>query len=263
MKTSRIGYLLLLVAALFMVGALRNFAQDAGPPEAPAPAETAEAEAPEEPEGPTRQSLLQLIMSGGPVMIPLGLASVIALALAVERFVSLRREKVIPSGFVAALRETMSQDDSGNAASIEYCQARGGPVGDIFKAGMQRLSRGEEALEKAIEDAAFREVEKLKRSLKGLAVIASVAPLLGLLGTVYGMIGAFQDATIAGMGKADMLAEGIYEALVTTATGLTIAIPTLLVYQYLTSRVDALVDEIDEMCLDFMNSYVHVDREEA
>ncbi len=235
----------LLVGGISLLGAL---AQEDGPVQPAAEAATGD-EAKE-----TRKSLLQLILTGGPVMIPLGIASVLALAIAVERSYSLRREKVIPAGFIAGLREEMTRGDAGNQGSIAYCESVGGPVGDLFKAGMQRLSRGEDAVEKAIEDAAIREVEKLKRSLRGLAIVASVSPLLGLLGTVYGMIGAFQDATIAGMGKADMLAEGIYQALVTTATGLTIAIPALLAYQFLSARVDALVDEIDEMCIDFMNS---------
>ena len=237
---------LLLILAICAASAL---AQDESPAVPPSVAATGD-EADEE----TRKSLLQLIMTGGPVMIPLGIASVLALAIAVERSYSLRRDKVIPVGFIAGLRDEMKRGDEGNQGSIAYCESVGGPVGDLFKAGMQRLSRGEDAVEKAIEDAAIREVEKLKRSLRGLAIVASVSPLLGLLGTVYGMIGAFQDATIAGMGKADMLAEGIYQALVTTATGLTVAIPALLAFQFLSSRVDTLVDEIDEMCLEFMNS---------
>lgn len=201
-----------------------------------------------------RLSMLRLIIKGGPVMIPLAIGSVLAVAIAVERFLSLRHDKIIPPAFIEGLRKAMSRDTAGISNSLAYCRTTGGPVGDIFSAGMLRLSKGEDAVEKAIEDTAYREVDKLKRSLRGLAVIASVSPLLGLLGTVYGMISAFQDATIAGMGKADMLAEGIYEALVTTAAGLTIAIPVLLVYQYLSTRIDTLVDEIDELCVDFMSS---------
>lgn len=201
-----------------------------------------------------RLSMLRLIIKGGPVMIPLAIGSVLAVAIAVERFLSLRHDKIIPPAFIEGLRRAMSRDTAGINNSLAYCRTTGGPVGDIFSAGMLRRSKGEDAVEKAIEDTAYREVDKLKRSLRGLAVIASVSPLLGLLGTVYGMISAFQDATIAGMGKADMLAEGIYEALVTTAAGLTIAIPVLLVYQYLSTRIDTLVDEIDELCVDFMSS---------
>lgn len=206
---------------------------------------------------PERESMFSLIRKGGPVMIPLGIASIVALALAIERLLSLRQVKVIPPGFILGLREQMALDSSkGGERAIQYCERHDGHVGRIFRAGILKLSKGEEAVEKAVEDAGSREADKMKRSLRGLAVIASVSPLLGLLGTVYGMISAFQTATAVGMGKADVLAKGIYEALVTTAAGLTIAIPTLLVYQYLNARVDAVVDRIDEMGVDFMASCV-------
>jgi biopolymer transport protein ExbB len=209
-----------------------------------APVDDAEGAAP-------RETMFTLIRKGGPVMIPLGLGSVIALALAVERVISLRRDRVIPPGFLdelSAVQERGALDTEG----IELCDKMGGALGNIFKAGLQRLNKGDEAVEKAIEDAGFREADKMKRSLRGLSIVATVSPLMGLLGTVYGMISAFQTATSVGMGKADVLAKGIYEALVTTATGLTIAIPVLLVYQFLSGRVDALVDELDDMSLAFI-----------
>jgi len=184
--------------------------------------------------------------------------------MSVERLLSLRQRKIIPPGFVMKLREEITRDGAqGVQRAIQHCESVGGTVGNIFKHGLSRLKFGQEAVEKAIEDAGGREVDKLKRSLRGLAVIASVSPLLGLLGTVYGLISAFQDATVVGMGKADTLARGIYEALVTTAAGLTIAIPALLIYQYLNSRVDALVDEIDEMGIDFLATCVDSDQEQS
>lgn len=233
-------------------GAQAGVEKDAGPSmdTAQTPAVVAEDVKP-------RLSLFALILKGGPVMIPLGLMSIVAAAIAAERSLSLRRKNVIPDGFIQGLLDAMMLDEGKETtrhAQI-YCEEVKGPVGDIFKAGMVRVGRSEEVIEKAIEDTAYREVDILKRSLKGLAVIASIAPLMGLLGTVYGMISAFQDATIAGMGKADMLAEGIYESLVTTAAGLTIAIPVLIAYQILSTRVDSLVDEIDVMCHEFMNNY--------
>ena len=206
---------------------------------------------------PERESMFSLLRKGGPVMVPLGIGSILALAIAIERLLSLRQSKIVPPGFILGLREQMTLDlDKGGERGIHYCERHNGPVGHIFKAGILKLPKGEDAVEKAVEDAGGREVDKMKRSLRGLTVIASVSPLLGLLGTVYGMISAFQTATSVGMGKADVLAKGIYEALVTTATGLTIAIPTLIIYQYLNTRVDSLVDEIDEMSIDFMASCV-------
>ncbi len=259
---------IVVMCVLWMTVVTIGLSQAPPPPPGPAPETAAaadvvvESDTAEEPAGAgeeikPRLSLFALILKGGPVMIPLGLMSIIAVAIAAERMLSLRRRNVIPEGFIQGLLEAMALDeDKENTRHAQvYCEEASGPVGDIFKAGMVRVGRSEEVIEKAIEDAAYREVDKLKRSLKGLAVIASVAPLMGLLGTVYGMISAFQDATIAGMGKADMLAEGIYESLVTTAAGLTIAIPVLIAYQILASRVDGLVDEIDVMCHEFMNNY--------
>ena len=205
----------------------------------------------------SRETMFSLIRKGGPVMVPLGIGSILALALSVERLLSLRQHKIIPDGFILRLKEIMSHEDGhGHQRGIDYCEQTDGPVGSIFKAGLLKLDRNEEAVEKAVEDAGAREVDKLKRSLRGLSVIASVSPLLGLLGTVYGMIYAFQEASSLGMGKADSLAKGIYEALVTTAAGLTIAIPTLLMYQYLNSKVDTMVDQIDEMSVEFMHACV-------
>jgi len=209
-------------------------------------------EQPQPAQPPPRDTFFTLLVKGGPVMIPLGIASIMALAFTFERALSLRRRKVIPENFLTGLKSVFDgKPDNVDKAAL-YCEASKTPVGHIFKSGLQHMNRGLEGVEKAIEDAGEREVDKLKRSLRGLSFIAYISPLLGLLGTVYGMIRAFRMSTEAGMGKAEVLASGIYEALVTTAAGLTIAIPVLLVYQYFNNRVDALVDEIDEIGIEFM-----------
>ena len=140
-------------------------------------------------------------------------------------------------------------DKEGGAA---YCKNNPCVLGNLLSACFSRIGRGERALEHALEDAGAREVDRMKRSLKPLSMIATVAPLLGLLGTVYGMISAFQAASGAGIGKADVLAKGIYEALVTTAAGLTLAIPVLIVFMILNNRVDSMVDDLDASAESFM-----------
>jgi len=202
-----------------------------------------------------RESLFSLVKKGGPVMIPLAIGSILALAMAIERSIFLRRERIIPEGFLETLKERWG-DKGDEEASLAYCDEVGGAVGHIFKSGILSMEEGPAVVEKSIEDAGCREANILKRSLRGLSVIASVSPLLGLLGTVYGMIEAFQDATAVGMGKSDVLAKGIYEALVTTATGLTIAIPVLLVYQVLSTKADKIIDELDQMGIEFMRSCI-------
>ena len=198
-------------------------------------------------------SLLQLLVSGGVMMIPIALCSVIAVTVAIERFISLRRGKVIPPEFIANLREELRRNGDDIRAGIAYCDRTRSTIGEIFKAGIERMPYGHETVEKAIEDAGQREVGKMKRRLRPISSVANIAPLLGLLGTIYGMIGAFQaTAAHTGPGKSEQLAEGIYMALVTTAAGLTLAVPTLIVYQVLASRIDGMVDEIDERAMEFV-----------
>ncbi|HUK81490.1 MAG TPA: MotA/TolQ/ExbB proton channel family protein [Verrucomicrobiae bacterium] len=200
-----------------------------------------------------KETVWSLVVKGGIVMIPLSLCSVVGLGIAIERFVSLRRSKIVPPNFIGGLIEQLQSSGSNSKAAVDYCERSQSPVGNIFRAGIQNLSRGEAAVERAIEDAGGREADKMKRSLQGLSVITTVSPLLGLLGTVYGMIKAFEVASYAGTGKSELLARGIYEALVATASGLTVAIASLLLYHYFSKRIDALMDEIDQMGLDFMN----------
>jgi biopolymer transport protein ExbB len=198
------------------------------------------------------RNVLDLVVAGGYIMFPIGLCSVLALGVAFERFVSLTRDKLIPREFIEALRGSFSGGKKDYGAAMEYCEQIPCPISNIFKAGITRAPQGDEAMEKAIEDAGAREVNKMKRSLKPLSVIARVAPLLGLLGTVYGMISAFQAASSMGVGKADSLATGIYEALVTTAAGLTLAIPVVIVYEILCHRVDSIVDHMDDQAIEFL-----------
>ena len=187
-----------------------------------------------------------LIQKGGPVMWPLGIASVLAVALGIERFISLTKERVLPSGFMSEFAEAWKSDKSG-AAAEELCDSYPNSVAHVFKAGVQWRSEGHESIGKAIEDAGSREAEKIKRSVRPLSVIAGVCPLLGLLGTVYGMIDAFQKtAEAGGAAKTSELADGIYQALISTAAGLTIAIPVLLLFQWLSTRADRAIDHIDE-----------------
>ena len=202
--------------------------------------------------GVQKETMFGLLKKGGPIMIPLGIASIVALALAIERYISLRRDKILPDGFLKGLGQAWDSDPSGQAAE-EFCDQNSGTAGHVFKAGIQWRDSGHEAVAKAIEDAGIREADKMKRSLRGLSIIAAVSPLLGLLGTVYGMIDAFQRTSQSGgAAKTADLATGIYEALVTTAAGLTIAIPALLLYQFLQSRADGLIDHIDEVGTEFI-----------
>lgn len=199
-------------------------------------------------------NLFGLLLKGGWVMIPIALASVLALTLTIERFISIRKKKVIPPNFMAGLISGKKDEAFDAEAGDAYCKQNPCVLGNLIRAGLSKIGQGEKKLEHTLEEAGAREVDRLKRSLKPLSMIATIAPLLGLLGTVYGMISAFQAASAAGVGKSDVLAQGIYEALVTTAAGLTLAIPVLIVYQVLNNRIDGMVDDLDRNAEAFMSA---------
>ncbi len=199
------------------------------------------------------ETLLELVVAGGPMMIPIGLCSLIALGIALERLFSLRRSVVAPSDFLGKLKGALGDITKPDIeGAVGFCQSHKTPIAGIFRPGIGRLPHGREATEKAIEDAGGREVQKMKRSLRPLSSIANIATLLGLLGTVYGLITAFRASAQQTVGKAQTLAEGIYIALVTTAAGLTVAIPVLVLYLWFCARVDKLADSIDDQANDFV-----------
>ena len=205
--------------------------------------------------GEDKETMFTLILHGGPVMIPLGIASIIALALGIERFISLTKERVLPRDFLNGLGEAWDKDPTGKAA-LEFCDESKVAAGHVFSAGIEWREDGHKAVGDAIEDAGAREADKMKRSLRPLSIIAAISPLLGLLGTVYGMIDAFHQTSVSGgAAKTADLANGIYQALVSTAAGLTIAIPVLLLFQWLSTRVDALIDHIDEVGTKFISRH--------
>lgn len=208
------------------------------------------------------QSIWDFIVKGGPMMIPILLASLIALAVIIERSVSLTRRRIIPPDFVPGLQVVLRDRSADRAAALAYCQRSPSPIAAIFATAIRRLNEPIELLERHIEQAGRREVLKLRRYLRVLAVIASIAPLLGLLGTIFGMIRAFQTvaSSAEALGRAEMLARGIYEAMITTAAGLLVAIPVLIAYHWLAARIERLVTEMDALVVDFIERNVFAPR---
>ena len=211
--------------------------------------------------GPTGgvDSVWDFVVKGGPMMIPIALASLVALTVIIERLVSLRRSRVIPPDFLGGLKAVMDDDKKERGAAVDYCRDDGSPVAAVLEAGIRRLGQSVELVEKHVQEAGERAVLHLRKYLRSLSVIASIAPLMGLLGTIFGMIRAFQ--TVAGSGQAlgrtELLAEGIYEALITTAAGLLVAIPVLIGYHWLSAQIERLVSDIDAMAVDFIDEYAH------
>ena len=185
-----------------------------------------------------------ILFRGGLVMWPIMACSVVALAITIERFFSLRRATIDTREFMDVMRTVLHQNRTQEA--IEICDETDVPVARIMKAGILKHGRSKADIRESMEDAGHLEIPRLERYLSALATCAHIAPLLGLLGTVAGMIKAFaQIQNKQGLVNPSDLAEGISNALVTTAAGLTVAIPTLVVYNYFITRVDNMVLEME------------------
>lgn len=204
------------------------------------------------------KSIWDFVVKGGPVMIPIGVCSLVALTVIIERLLSLRRGRIIPPDFRPALTGLL--DNAGadrREKALDYCQKHGTPIAAIFGAGIKKLGEPVELVERYIQETGQREILKLRKYLRTLSVIAAIAPLLGLLGTILGMIKAFETVAASGeaLGRTELLAKGIYEAMITTAGGLIVTIPVVIAYHWFSARVERLVAEIDAMVVQFIEEY--------
>jgi len=188
--------------------------------------------------------------------------SVVALTIALERMTKLTQAKMIPPRFVGGLGELVRRGDASADDFTKLCGQAPSPAASILHAGVIRAGRSLPEVEKSMEDALAREMATLRGRNRPLSVIGSVAPLVGLLGTVVGMIFAFHTASEGGP-DAEQLAGGIYLALITTAAGLTIAIPCLLLYAWFNARVERYMREIDEQLLETMPSFARLERNDT
>ncbi|MBU2503177.1 MotA/TolQ/ExbB proton channel family protein [bacterium] len=193
-----------------------------------------------------------LFVKGGPVMYPIVLGSIFALALFLERIWSMRRERVIPPAFRGRVRSLVRENKLSEAEVL--CQENASSLANIVGAALRESDRARGEIKEVVSDVGRREVSTLERYVELLGTIAAVEPLMGLLGTVTGLIRAFQRvealADKGGGVSPGALAAGIWEALITTAAGLIVAIPAYLGYRYLQARVAALVVELEEDSLE-------------
>ncbi len=188
--------------------------------------------------------MVELIKAGGWLMLPILVCSVISLAIIGERLWTLRRNRVLPQPLVMALN-LWTKGGKITQVKLEELEV-GSPLGRIVAAGLLSRNRGRERVKERIEDTGRHVVHQLERFLNALGTIAAITPLLGLLGTVFGMIEVFTVISTEGTGDAAVLAGGISKALITTAAGLTVAIPSLLFYRYFCARVDELVIHMEQ-----------------
>lgn len=192
------------------------------------------------------RSLFEILRGGGLMMIPLFACSFVMLVFVFEKVISLRRGRVIPAPFVARFLPQLREGKLDRDGAIELCQESKSPVADVFAGAVKKWGRPAVEVEQAVIDAGERTAHRLRRYLRLFNGIATVSPLLGLLGTVFGMIRMFNAISTAdAMGRTELLATGISEALLTTAGGLAVAIPAVCFYLLFLSRVDQLLVEID------------------
>ncbi|MDA0272967.1 MAG: MotA/TolQ/ExbB proton channel family protein [Proteobacteria bacterium] len=191
--------------------------------------------------------MFELVQAGGWLMVPILLCSVIAAAITVERFWTLRAELVAPRNLLAQVWTWIKNNEMDNRRLREV--KSGSPLGQILAAGITSHRRGREVMKESIDEVANHVVHELERYLNTLGTVAAITPLLGLLGTVIGMIKVFTAIQLEGTGNAAVLAGGISEALITTAAGLTVAIPSLFFFRYFQRKVDELVIYMEQEAL--------------
>ncbi len=194
--------------------------------------------------------MFELLRAGGFLIWPILLCSVIALAIVIERFASLRTNNIAPAALTEKVGKLLKKGslDSKTIHEIEEHS----PLGQVLAAGLKNPNQHRVVVKEAVEEAGRHVVHDLEKHLQTLGTIAAVTPLLGLLGTVIGMIKVFSAITTFGVGDPQALAEGISEALVTTAAGLSVGIPSLMFHRYFRGRVNELTVDMEQQALRFM-----------
>ena len=196
--------------------------------------------------------MLEIIQAGGWLMLPIIACSIVAAAIIMERLWTFQQKRVLPQDLTSQAWQWVKADQ----LDPEHLQIlhQSSPLGQVLAAGLANRDASRKIAKESIEDTGRHVVHELERYLNPLGTIAAVSPLLGLLGTVIGMVKVFAAITANGVGNPGILAGGISEALITTAAGLTVAIPSLIGYRYLRGRVDSLVVHMEKEAMKFLEA---------
>jgi biopolymer transport protein ExbB len=205
--------------------------------------------------------MLEIVQAGGWLMLPIIACSMVAAAIIMERLWTLQQKRVLPKDLTVQAWHWVKADrlDSERVQMLHQSS----PLGQVLAAGLANRDAGREIAKEGIEDTGRHVVHEMERYLNPLGTIAVISPLLGLLGTVIGMVKVFAAITAHGVGDPGVLAGGISEALITTAAGLTVAIPSLIGYRYLRGRVDALVVRMEKEAMKFLEALLQHQRTEV
>jgi biopolymer transport protein ExbB len=195
---------------------------------------------------------VQWFVRGGPVMYPILVCSIIGLAVFLERLAFLRRKHLLPERFVRGVTRAWQRGEFDSAWRL--CQHQDVPLARILRAGLRKVKGGPQEVERAIEVTGAHEAAVLETNLRFLGAISNIAPMLGFLGTVTGLITAFNVIAVQGTGDPKLMADGVSEALITTEFGLFVGIPALGAYHYLRGKVDRLLHEMETITIDLLSS---------
>lgn len=202
--------------------------------------------------------LLSIFLKGGYLMYPILASSILAVAIAIDKYMLLRNARINAPSFIVKIRNVLKKKDVAGAVAI--CMQENSPAANIIRKGLKKYHLGHERVKEAIENAGKQEVTKLEKGLSVLATVAGVAPLLGFLGTVTGMITAFMlIEDLKGAANPSDLAGGIWEALITTAFGLAVGIIALLFYNYFLASINKLVNEMEIISNDVVDTLEEVE----
>jgi biopolymer transport protein ExbB len=194
----------------------------------------------------------EIVKAGGPFMVPIILCSIIAAGILLERLWTLQRKRVLPQELIKRVTELADRNQV--TPKVIDALEKNSPLGRVLAAALANRDRGREIMMERVEDTGRHVIHELERFLNSLGTIASISPLLGLLGTVTGIIRAFNAVMLGGMGDPRMLAGGISEALITTAGGLAVAIPSFIAYRYLRGKVEGIVVDMEKVAVKFADS---------
>jgi len=204
-----------------------------------------------------RKAVLEILKSGGWLMAPIVLCSILALAICIERSWTLRYQRILPPNTLAEVWSWIRRNELGAERMRQL--RNDSPLGRIMAAGLGNARHGRTEMKESVEEAAAHVVHELERYLNTLGTIAQITPLLGLLGTVVGMIEVFSDIMLHGTGNAELLAGGISQALITTAAGLSVAIPSLMMHRFFLRKVDTIVVGLEQQSLKLVDA-IHGER---
>jgi biopolymer transport protein ExbB len=196
--------------------------------------------------------VLEIILAGGWLMVPILLCSTLSVAITIERFWTLRKSQVTPEGLGALVEDWAARDEL-DLRHLNQLRT-GSPLGRVLASAMDNKERPRQVIKEAVEDTGRHVIHDMERFLNTLGTIAGISPLLGLLGTVIGMIKVFSAIMISGVGDANVLAGGISEALITTAAGLTVAIPSYFFYRFFRGMVSEYVISMEEKAISLIDA---------